>query len=172
MKRNGLAGWILILFGALLLLAQFDWFSLNRFVIALIITLFLSALFLNKGLSHPLKKGILSGSFFLLVSLQLILMRLGVFPINDTVGFGLMAINLGLANFIYFMATRNRIGNIFAGLIFILLGLPPLAGYYQYIPYMDLEYYYSTYWPLLLIIIGLGLLIDGYVKRLRKTVQS
>lgn len=172
MKRNGWAGWILILFGVLLLLAQFDWFSLNRFVIALIITLFLSVLFLNKGLNHPLKKGILSGSFFLLVSLQLILMRFGVFPINDAVGFGLLIINLGLANFIYFIAARQKIGNIFAGLIFILLGAPPLAGYYEYIPNVDLDYYYSTYWPLLLILIGLGLLIDGYIKRSRKSVQS
>jgi len=170
MKRNGLAGWILILFGALLLLGQFDWFSLNRFVIVLIITLFLSILFLNKGFSHPLKKGVLSGSFFLLASLQLVLMRVGVFPINDAVGFGLLSVDLGLANFIYFMVSKKRIGNIFAGLIFILLGLPPLAGYYQYIPYMDLEYYYATYWPLLLILVGLGLLIDGYVKRSRKTV--
>ena len=172
MKRNGWAGWILILFGVLLLLAQFDWFSLNRFVIALIITLFLSVLFLNKGLIHPQKKGILSGSFFLLISLQLILMRLGVFPINDTVGFGLVVINLGLANFIYFIMARQKIGNIVAGLIFVLLGAPPVAGYYDLIPYLDLEYYYSTYWPLLLILIGLGLLIDGYIKRSQKTVQS
>ncbi len=169
MKSHTIAGWALILLGAILLINQFEWLEFDRFFVVLLISIVLAALYFQRAQIHPRKKGIIGGSFFTLFAILIILMKIGVFPISDSFGFGMLAIALGISNLIYYLMTRIRLGNAVAGLIFILLGLPPVFSYYGYFSAWDLADLYSTYWPLLLILIGGGILIDQSRKRARKS---
>ncbi len=168
MKNRSIAGWVLIALGALLLLNQFNWLELDRFLIVLIFSIVFAALLFQKAMGHPMKKGIIGGSFFVFFAIITILMKIGSLPVSDSLGFGLLLMALGVSNFIYFLITRIRIGNIISGVIFILLGLPPVLSYYGYTNSWDIADYYSTYWPVLLILIGGGILIDQLRKRPRK----
>ncbi len=168
MRHSNFAAWILILLGVMLLLDQLDILYFNRLTITLLILFALGVLYLRKGLLHPKRKGILGGSFFLLAAISLLLMWAGLFPISDPVGFGLLFIDLGLANIIFYFVANKRMINIVMGIVFILIGLPAFEAY----PGWQLEHFYSTYWPVVLILIGLGILFEGFNQRSRKSIDS
>ena len=171
MRRSNIAAWALIVLGALLLLHQFDivWMSKANLMIAAF--LFLGAILLVRGYDHPQKRGILGGSFFLLLGLMFLFMRLNVLPTEDMLGAGLIFIALGLANLIFFFITRTRVANVNWAIIFLFIGAPFLIVHYNYMPDWELIDYFRTYWPVLLILIGALLLIESFVKR-AKTAQS
>jgi len=172
MHRSNITAWVFILLGLLLLLNQFDILFFNRFNVALLGSILLGALLLNKGLHHPFRKGILGGSFFLLFALILILMKLGYIPINDLLGSGLVLIMLGLANIIYFFSFHQRVANIVFALLFSLLGLPFILGYYETLPGWMLEDYFFTYWPVVLILVGAGILLGGSHRKQQKLAKN
>lgn len=165
MRRSNIAAWVLIVFGALLLLHQFDIFSLDKVNLLIVASFFLGIILLGKGYDHPQKNGILGGSFFILLGLIFLFMRIDILPIEDMLGAGLIFVALGLANLIYFLLTRTRVSNLNWAIIFFFIGAPFLIVYYNYMPDWELVDYFRTYWPVLLIIIGALLLIESFVKR-------
>lgn len=165
MKRSNFAAWMLIILGSVLLLNQLDVFYATRVNILIIGSLFLGALLFKKGLYHPDHKGILGGSFFILLAATLILMRFSFFPIRDSVGVGIILVNLGISNIIYFFFSRSYYSNLITGFIFIIIGAPFLVMYYYYVPGWVIRDLFFTYWPVILIMIGSGLLIEAFFKK-------
>jgi len=170
MRRHNVTAILLIVFGVLLIFNQFDLIYFSRLNIFITGSIFLGIVLLNKGFKNPQKKGLLGGSFFISFALILVLMRIGFLPINDQVGTGMIFVLLGLANIIYFLVYPKRTANIIFAILFLLLGLPFLLTYYDVLSVWMVEDYFITYWPALLIIIGLGLLVDGMLKRKQKTL--
>ena len=170
MRRHNFLAIVLIVFGLLLILNQFDLIYFSRLNIFITGSAFLGIVLLNKGFNHPMKKGILGGSFFVFFAVILVFMRMGFLPINDQIGTGIIFVLLGLANIIYFLVYPKKTANIIFAILFLLLGLPFLLTYYDVLSVWMVEDYFITYWPALLIIFGLGLLIDGMLKRKQKTL--
>lgn len=169
MKRNsGFAAWVLIIIGVLLLLNQLGLFAPNRPNVIMLISFFLGIMLINKGINHPQRHGILGGSFFILLGLTLFLMKKGVFAIDDTLGSGLLLIDLGLANLIFFLFRNDKLSNLAWGLIFLTTGTPFIIVYTNLIPLWVLEDIIRTYWPVVLILFGLGLLGES-LRRKRRT---
>jgi len=168
MKRSNLTAWLLILAGGFLLLNHFGLFLFNRAVIAIIISIFFSIVFINRAIHNSDRKGMVGAGFFTLLAIVLVGMQLGLFPVDDRLGAGLVLLSLGFSNLIYYLVTRNKISNLIWAFIFIAIGIPFLIGYYDLMPLWIIEDYYATYWPGLLIFIGLVVLIDGLLRRRRK----
>ena len=169
MKRNsGFAAWALIIIGVLLLLNQIGLFEPNRPNLIMLVSFFLGIMLLYKGINHPERHGILGGSFFILLSLTLFLMKKGVFAMDDTLGTGLLLIDLGLANLIFFLFRTDKLSNLTWGLIFLTTAAPFIIVYADWVPLWVLEDIIRTYWPVVLILFGLGLLGES-IRRRRKT---
>jgi hypothetical protein len=166
MKKSYFFPVTLIVIGTLLLLNQFDLLELSRpFVFVLVLSLILGAVLIRKALLTPSRKGILGGSFFILLAIGLLLMDFDYIPKDDILVFPMLLIPLGLANLIYFSFNRSSFTNVTFGIVFILASLPILIFYYGSIPYWEISDTISTYWPVLLITAGLGFLIEGVLKK-------
>ena len=168
MKRSNLTAWLLILAGGFLLLNYFGLFLFDRAVIAIIISIFFTIVFINRATHSSDKKGMVGAGFFMLLAIILISMQFRLLPINDRLGAGLVLLSLGLSNLIYYLVTRNKISNLIWAFIFIAIGIPFLIGFYDLVPLWIIEDYYVTYWPGLLIFIGLVVLIDSLLRRRKK----
>ena len=165
MKKSYFFPITLIVIGTLLLLNQFNLLQFSRpyfFIIGFII---LGAVLARKAFLTPTRKGLLGGSFFIMLSLALLLMDLGYIPIYDDLIFPMLLIPLGLSNLIYYSFTRASFTNLTFGLIFILAGLPFLFFHFGSLSYWEISDAVSTYWPVLLITAGLGFLIEGMLKK-------
>jgi len=167
MRRSNFTAWLLIFAGSFLLLNYFDVLEFNRAMGALLASLFLSAVFIQRALVTNPRRGLIGSTFFILLSLMLIGMQAGFIPVDDRLGGGLLLVSLGLANLVCYFVTRYRVSNLIWGFIFILAGTPFLIGYFEWLPLWMVEDYYTTYWPALLIFIGVVVLIDG-IRRKRK----
>ena len=164
-KDSPFTAWALIVLGVLLLLNQVGLFEPSRPNIIMMGSLFLGLILLNKGRHHPQRHGILGGSFFVLFALTLFLMKRGLFAVDDTLGSGLLLIDLGLANIIYFISKPEKLSNLTWGLIFAAAGTPFVLIYMKLVPLWLLEDIIVTYWPVLLILFGLGLLGESLRRR-------
>lgn len=168
MRNSNFTAWLLIAVGSFLMLNYFEVLEFNRGLISILISLFLSAVFIQRALTSKPRRGIIGATFFISLSAILIAMQSGILPVDDQLGGGLVLIGLGLANLLCYLFTRRKISNIIWGTIFILIGLPFIIGYFQLMPIWLLEDYYTTYWPTLLIFIGLIVLIDGILRKRRQ----
>jgi hypothetical protein len=88
-----------------------------------------------------------------------------IVPADDTFGIGAIALNLAIANLVYYGFTRKNMANISAALIFTIIGSAFMAVAYDLISPWRAADIFSVYWPVLLIIGGFFLLIDGLLKR-------
>ena len=165
MKRNSIVPWALIITGCVILLHQLDLFSFQGINLIILGSYLLGVLLLAKGLQNPNRSGILGGSFFLMTATWLLLMRINVLPVDDYLAGGLFIGTLGVANIIYFFAKPVHVSNVVIGVIFLLVALPLVYYAYGYFSEWKFEYYYSTYWPVVLILIGSGMMIDVLIKK-------
>ncbi|RMH62017.1 MAG: hypothetical protein D6677_10785 [Calditrichaeota bacterium] len=151
----------LILTGLFLLLMQFRIVSLNRPLWFIIGSALLGLFLLQRSIDSKHKKGLLGGSFFMLIATGLSFMQFGLLPISDEIGFGMLFVALGLANFIYFIFTRLRLSGLVYGLLYTSIGTLAVAGYYYNIDWWVMSEWVELYWPVVLILFGLALLADG-----------
>lgn len=166
--QSRIAGaWALIIIGLVILFHQLDLLDLNRATIIATISMAGGVILLIKGLNNPEYKGIFGGVFFILFGLSLYFMRFNILPIHDYFAIGLILINLGVANLVYFLFRKTKISNLVFGIIFTLTGIPFVASYYYYIPSWEIRDIFSTYWPILLILFGIGLLAEGLLRHYR-----
>ncbi len=168
MKRNMIAGWTLIILGAVIILHNYGWFEFSRGFFIVFGSLALGILLFIKGLTHPRKKGTLLGSLLFFAGIILFLMKYGFLPINDQLGIAGLFFCLGIANLIYFAVSRQSVQNITFGIIYLLIALPFIISYYYFYPPWRLKDLFETYWPVLLIILGLGVMAEGAFKKIGK----
>lgn len=164
MKRSNVTAWLLILAGLFLLLNYFDLIGTNRSYIAIALTLFLSVVFINKTINNEQLTGLFGAVFFSFFTLILLGMEFKLIPIDDRLGGGLLLINLGLANLVVFTFSGHRASNLIWAFVLILLGLPFIIGFFGAAPFWQIEDYYTTFWPVVLIFAGLVLLIDRILR--------
>ncbi len=172
MRRSKLTAWLLIIFGALLFLNHFDLFSFSRITLFEGLSLLLALIFLNRTVRHPNRKGLLGTVFFSLFLLLLIGMQIGLIPINDALGSGLVLLSLALANLICFLAGRKKMSNLIWSFLFIAGGVPFIIDYFNLMPLWIVEEFYSTYWPAILIIIGVIVLADNFFKQRKSKAEN
>ncbi len=169
MKRSkNVTAWLLILAGLFLLLNHFNIIGSNRSLIAILITLFLSAVYINKCIRDEQRAGLFGSVFFSLFTFILLGMEFKLIPIDDRLGGGLLLINLGIANLVVFIFRGHHASNLIWAFVLWLVGLPFIIGFLEAAPLWLIEDYYVTYWPIVLIFAGLVILIDRMLRR-RKT---
>jgi len=137
----------------------------NRSFIAIIISLFLSAVYINKTIRDPQHSGLFGSVFFSIVTLILLGMEVKLIPIDDRLGGGLLLLNMGLSNLVVFMFRGHQASNLIWAFVLSLVGLPFIIGFFEAAPLWLIEDYYITYWPIILIFAGLVILIDRMVRR-------
>lgn len=165
MKKSYFFPIILIFSGCVLLLNQFNLLGVSKPYLFISGSAIIGLLLLQKASNNPLKTGILGGSFFLLFALILFLLDIGVFPYYDYLIIGFILIALSLSNLIYYAFSRKTFNNITFGIVFCIAGIPFIIMYYQSISWWDIWDAFYSYWPVLIIIAGIGFLLDGVLKK-------
>jgi predicted nucleic acid-binding Zn ribbon protein len=162
MKGSILAGIALIVVGVVLLLRELDLLIPTRGFILSGISLGFGIFFAQKLFNNQERKGLWGAVFFTLTAVQFLLMELRLLPLDDLLAFGFIMLNIGIANMLLFIFTRKKIFHMVWGLIFILIAAPFIADFFRILPGMFIADIITTYWPSLLLIIGLGVIADGY----------
>ncbi len=168
MENRVAAAWILIAIGSIILLHQIDIFNLSAANIIALVSLVGGIILLMRGWKHPEYKGIFGGIFFTLLGISLFLMQYNYFPVTDSFALGIIFIDLGIAHLVYFIFRKIQISRLIFGIIFIVIGCPLIAYEFYYISFWEIRDIFSTYWPLLLILLGVGLLSEGLLKHFRR----
>ena len=120
----------LIVIGTLLLLNQFDLLYLSRPYLFIIAFTVIGLILMRKALISPTRKGMLGGSFFLMMAVIVLLLDIGYIPFYDEVIVASILIALGTANLVYYLFSRKSFTNVTFGLIFIAAGMPFLIVYF------------------------------------------
>ena len=158
-----LIGWVLVILGTVILFQQLNIFSFNRAASLALSSLFLGAVLFIRGLSHPLHRGILSGSFFIFTGLAIAAMYFQLFILNDAIA--VILISLGLAYLVYFVFVRAPITHLIVGVAMVAFGGFLLVYSYGFISYWDLKTIVHQFWPVFIILLGLGIFIDGLISK-------
>jgi len=156
---------LLIATGVFLLLNQFDLLDFSLAYIIILGSFVLGGFLLNKAFNTKDRQGLLGGSFFVLLGLTLLLVDLDVIPLFDSLIWGIIVVDLGLANFIYYIFTRKSFNNVTFGLIFSAIGAPFVIMFFTTADVYDIADVFTSYWPLLIITAGFGFLLDGMFKK-------
>ncbi len=172
MTRSYLTAWILISTGGLLILNYFGLLSLSRANTAILVSMFLAFIFIAKTLQSKSKSGLFGSTFFTLCSLMLIFMKFSWLPIDDRLGEGLVLAILAISNLINYIFSTRKISQLIWSFIFAAIAIPFIIAYYRLIPMDIISDFYETFWPAVLILIGVLVIIDGYIKRRRRMTDS
>ena len=165
MRKSKLTAWLLIFFGVVLFLNHFDLFTFSRLIIAEGLSLLLAVVFINRSIHNPERKGLFGAVFFILFLVILLAMQIRIIPVNDPLGSGLVLLSLSLSNFVCFLFGRKKTSNLIWTFLFFAGGIPFIINYFDLMPIWIVEDYYSTYWPALLILVGIIILADSLLKR-------
>jgi len=172
MNKQQKTGLLLIIIGGLILLNQFQIFDLSAKNIVAVTSLLLGMLLLKKSLTSPERKGLLGGSFFLIWGIMLLFFNFNS-EMGRTLFFGQLFLSLGLANLIYFLFSGvTRATNFFVFVLFAAIGGTMIAAYYGLLDVWHLEEILDTYWPVILILLGIFILIDSYRNRNRELEEE
>ncbi len=162
MKNQRIIGGILILTGALILAHQLNWFDLSSHHIIGILSILIGLSFYRKASFNPERKGALGGTFFLIFGLALLFLNVprGIYARALLVG--LIFVSLAVANLVYFVVSNWKKNlNLFMFFFFMAIGIPILLVYYQVWDVWQFREIAETYWPIILIILGLIILFDS-----------
>jgi hypothetical protein len=156
---------ILILVGVLLLLYQVDLIDFSKADIISYGFVILGGFLLINGFNRTDKKGIFGGVFFTSFGISMILMREYLLPRSDEFGFAAFFLALALANFVYLPFRKEKSTNLIWGIIFAAIGSLLLWAYFGYYPSWYVYEQIETYWPVILILIGGGIIYKAYRKK-------
>lgn len=169
MKTNNTFAYILIAIGTVLMLNQFDLIEFTRPLVLIMVSAALSLILFRKSWISENKSGFLGGTFFLILTILFAAMEIGYLPLEDKLIFPLIITALGASNLAYYAVSRSSFTNVSFGIIFLLIGLPMLGIYFSELSYWEVGEIFSRYWPVLIILLGIGFLIDGMYKRAKKS---
>ncbi len=155
-------GILFILVGVLFLLHETHLIVFSGPYALAILFVAIGVLLLQKAWKHPEKQGLLGGTFFVFFGLALFFVDAscrGAF-------LGALFLALGGANLMnYFFSGRFKTSNLVLALVFLAIGGTMLAAVYNLFDVYEFRDIVETYWPIVLIIIGLGLVADSYRGR-------
>ena len=162
-KRSFLPGLILIVIGALILIHKLDiyhlyWRDIYPIVFVILGVWFFVSVFAKKqkGLAFPGTLFLLLGIFFFLRDYYRLYLD-ELWPI--------FLLIFGIAFIVQFLFNHKDWGLLIPGGIFLFLGFGFLARtLHWYIPF-EFEYYIGKYWPVVLILIGIAIIVSSLRKK-------
>lgn len=157
-KRTSFFGWILLVAGIVLFCNY--WFALSFNWITLIILLGIG-LFLT-GIFQRDHGGIFPGTFILLTGLTFNFQECGFIRQSWWELWPLIILFLGVAFITLFIFDPARRGAIIPGILLI-----AIAFFFLYSPWnwFEIFYYIHRFWPVLLIILGISLIVKSFSSR-------
>jgi hypothetical protein len=164
MKKQYWPAFLLILAGVLLLLYQMDLFYFSRADLFSYGLTFVGIILLANSFNRPNRKGIFGGVFFTSFGVSMIFMREYIFPRDDEFGFAAFFLALALANFATIPFKTEKTTNLVWGVIFGAVGGALLWASLGYVPTWYIYELLETYWPVILIMIGAGVIYKSYYR--------
>jgi hypothetical protein len=165
MKKQYWPAIILISIGALLLLYQTDLIDFSTADVISYGFVLIGIVLLVNGLNRSDRKGLLGGVFFTVFGTTMILMREYILPRNDEFGFAAFFLSLALGNIAYLPFKTDKTTNIIWGVIFGAIGGILLWVYFGYYPSWYIYEQMAIYWPLILIVLGLVMIVKAYIRK-------
>ena len=165
MNGSRFSGIVLILIGFVLLLNQFNIYNPARIDAAILICLLAGIVFLRKSLIQPEHNGIVPGVFLTFAGLWLFASKLDYIPLEDALGIGMIFCATSAALIVSFVLRPQKTFHLLFGILAGIFGGLILITYYRYISIWKLEYIIETYWPVILILFGIALVIDKYFPK-------
>lgn len=171
-KRSIVPGVILILIGALIIIHKLDIFHFYWRDLYPVIFLALGVWFFFNVFVRKQKGQAFPGTLFLLLGIFFILRNYSFFYRYYADEFWpVFLIIFGLAFVVQFFFRPDDWGLLIPGFIFLLLGFVFLARTMGWIMPYQVEYIVETYWPVLLILIGIAIIFSGLRKRESKPIE-
>jgi hypothetical protein len=167
-EKRKISAWALIIFGFIILSMQLNIISPSQLTTVIFISFFIGVLLFYKGLNHVRNKGIIGGSFFLMLAFTLSLLKLKIIPSDNQLIISLIIFDHAAANFIYCLFQRDHLSNIIFGFISLFIGSILLIDYYEVIPMWLIVDLLQTYWPVILITIGILILTKSAIAKKNK----
>ncbi|HDL18023.1 MAG TPA: hypothetical protein ENH29_03115 [Bacteroidetes bacterium] len=172
-KKSIVPGAILILIGVLIIIHKMDIFNFYWRNLYPVIFLALGAWFFFNVFLRKQRGQAFPGTLFLLLGIFFILRNYSLFyPYYIDEFWPVFLIIFGLAFVVQFLFRPDDWGLLIPGFIFLLLGFVFLArtmGWF--LPY-QIEYIVETYWPVLLILIGIAIIFSGLKKKQPESIES
>lgn len=165
MNNSKTSGILLIIIGVIILLYSLDisifcWEYFRGYG-----ALIIGFLLLMKGNSRPHKKGLFLGSFIFLIGIYYTLGLTQFYSISRGLSIGVFTIALGISFYSLFFFKRRDWGYLLFGNFIIIIGLFFLLEYMKKLPSYLLIDTVDQFWPLLLIVFGLILLMKPLTRR-------
>ena len=164
MRKNYWFGIILIFIGVLLLLNETEIIDLEWFDVVFYSFIVIGLLKISNGWSRADKRGILGGTFFLTFGLLMELISNHYLISDDEFVLAIFSLSLALANLVYFAFRHDRWNNLTWAVIFGVVGGLFLIAYIGYYPRWYIYEVLETYWPVVIILFGVIILLRGLRK--------
>lgn len=165
MKNTKISGVILIIIGLLILLHTNDIDILSWYFIRSYGFLLIGTLLFARGLSHPSRKGIYSGTFLLLTGAYFTFGLYDFYMVTRGLSLCIIIIALGLSFYSLFIFKASDWGYLLYGNVVMLIGLFFLLEYLKILPSYLLVYGVDRFWPALLILLGLIMIIHALIRK-------
>ena len=159
-------GFLLILIGGAILLGRLDVLRIGWFELYPIMITALGLLFLILALVNREKGTLFPATFFLTIGIYFILRNFDILPFYEIYEiWPIFMLALGLAFLVLFISAPKNWGVMIPGSIFLFFGVIFLVeNIGAHIWWIDLV---SQYWPLMLVVIGLSIILSHMTKKLR-----
>lgn len=158
-SKTPIVGILLIVFGSMLLLDRLNviYFGWGR--IFWMFTGIWGAVLAVQGFSQKRRGKIFWGSLLFFVSIFFLLDQWEMFWWSDYLGLAGMSLALGLAFLMLFFFEPRNIGVLVPAILFAGFGGVMFFVEYDYLYWWEVRRYISDYWPLLLILWGVAILL-------------
>jgi hypothetical protein len=164
MRNSKIGGILLIAIGSVILLHNEGIAVFHGDVLRSFGFIVFGLLFLINGMANPSKRGIYLGSLLLLTGTYFLLGYLNILGISRGLNISALTLACGISFYSLYMLKRKRLAYLLYGNLISLIGLFFLLEHMGKLPSYLLVYGVDTYWPVLLIAIGLIVLANSFMR--------
>lgn len=162
MRNSRIGGILLILIGIIVLIQNLgidviSWDFLRSFGF-LLIGLFL----LIKGFESKPRKNLYIGTFLTLLGFYFILSEINLYGINPGLSLTVLTFTAGISFYSLFIFTKHDWGYLLYGNLLLMIGFIFLLAYLHILPPYLLSETIDAYWPVLLILVGIIVVLRNF----------
>lgn len=158
-QRGLVFGIVLIALGVVLLLNRLDVFFVQWDSLAWVAGLCLGGFLVVDGFVRGRRARVYWGGVLFFFSLYWVLTRLDVIHHHGFFVTPVILLSFGLSFFLLYASDTKEYGLLFPAVLLTGVGAIMILWWLEYIEWYEVRCYVRTYWPLLLIIWGAGLLL-------------
>jgi len=167
-RSSGFIGVLLVGLGLFLLLREY--FDLRVISLRGYGLFFIGLLGFFASVSKKPPRGIYIFSFLTLMGLYYAVGDWGVYQIDRGLTLSAVTLAIGLSFYPLFGFGKRNWNHLLTGNLITLVGLIFLAYYYDFIPTRLFVTLVDDYWPVLLILLGMGFLFNALVRQKHQTI--